>query len=89
VIVPREEGDIRLELVGSGQLMVFQEMLAGGFSLVRVVADQDTDALAIPAQALVNAMDRSRAVARDISAVAEARRQVIHSLLNRALRVVA
>jgi small-conductance mechanosensitive channel/CRP-like cAMP-binding protein len=89
VIVPREEGDIRLELVGSGQLMVFQEMLAGGFSLVRVVADQETDALAIPAHALVNAMDRSRAVARDISAVAEARRQVIHSLLNRALRVVA
>jgi hypothetical protein len=64
-------------------------MLAGGSSPVRVVADLDTDVLAIPAsaRALVDAMDRSRVVARDISAVTEARRQAILPL-NR-LRVVA
>jgi len=67
--------------------MVLQEMLAGGSSPVRVVADLDTDVLAIPAQALVDAMDRSRGVARDISAVTEARRQAILPL-NRGLRVV-
>ena len=46
------------------------------------------DQLAIPAQALVDAMDRSRVVARDISAVPEARLQAILPL-NRGLRVVA
>jgi hypothetical protein len=68
--------------------MVLQEMLAGGLSPVRVVADQDTDVLAIPAPALVEAMDQSRVIARDISAGAEARRQAILPL-NRGLRVVA
>jgi hypothetical protein len=63
-------------------------MLAGGSSPVRVVADLDTDVLAIPAQAVVNAMDRSPVVARDVSAVTEARRQAILPL-NRGLRVVA
>jgi hypothetical protein len=63
-------------------------MLAGGSSPVRVVADEDTDVLAIRAQALVEAMERSRVVARDISAVAEARRQAIVPL-DRALRIVA
>ena len=87
VMMTRDQDEIRLELVGSGQLMVLQEMLAGGSSPVRVVADQDTDVLAIPAQALVDAMDRSRVIARDISAVAEARRQAIHPL-SRRLRVV-
>jgi hypothetical protein len=52
------------------------------------VADVDTDLLAIPAQALVDTMDHSRLVARDISAVTEARRQAI-SPLNHELRVVA
>jgi small-conductance mechanosensitive channel/CRP-like cAMP-binding protein len=88
VTVPTGEGEIRLELVPHGELMVLQEMLAGGSSPVRVVADLDTDVLAIPAQALVDAMDRSRVVARDISAVTEARRQAILPL-NRGLRVVA
>jgi small-conductance mechanosensitive channel len=77
VMVPTGEGEIRLELVTGGQLMVLQEMLAESSSPVRVVADQDSDVLAIPAQALRDAMDRSRLVARDISAVAEARRQAI------------
>jgi small-conductance mechanosensitive channel/CRP-like cAMP-binding protein len=88
VTVPTGKGEIRLELVPRGQLMVLQEMLAGGSSPVRVMADLDTDVLAIPAQALVDAMDRSRVVARDISAVTEARRQAILPL-NRGLRVVA
>ncbi len=70
------------------ELMVLQEMLAGGASPVQVVADLDSDVLAIPAQALVDAMDHHPLVARDISAVTEARRQAI-SPLNRELRVVA
>ena len=77
VMVSTGKGDIRLELVAAGQFMVLQEMLAGAPSPVRVMADQDADVLAIPAQALLDAMDRSRAVARDIRAVAEARRQAI------------
>ncbi len=88
VMVPTGEGEIRLELVAAGQLMVLQEMLTGAPSPVRVMADQDADVLAIPAQALLDAMDRSGAVARDIRAVAEARRQAILPL-NRGLRVVA
>ncbi|MGA8660247.1 MAG: cyclic nucleotide-binding domain-containing protein [Chthoniobacterales bacterium] len=88
VMVSTGDDEIRLELVAAGQLLVLQEMLAGGSSPVRVVADQDTDVLAIPAQALVEAMDRSRVIARDISAVAEVRRQAILPLI-RGLRVVA
>jgi len=88
VTVSTGEGEIRLELVPPGELMVLQEMLSGGSSPVRVVADLDTNVLAIPAQALVDAMDRSRTVTRDISAVTEARRQAIMPL-NRRLRVVA
>jgi len=88
VMVPTSEGEIRLELLVAGQLMVLKEMLTGGSSPVRVVADHNADVLAIPAQALVDAMDRSRVVARGISAVAEARRQAILPL-NRGLRVVA
>jgi small-conductance mechanosensitive channel/CRP-like cAMP-binding protein len=88
VTIPTGENEIRLELVRSWELMVLQEMLAGGSSPVRVVADLDTDVLAIPAQALVEAMDNSRLMARDIIAVTEARRQAIIPL-NRELRVVA
>jgi hypothetical protein len=43
VTIPTDNGEIRLELVPAGQLMVLQEMLAGGSSPVRVVADLDTD----------------------------------------------
>jgi hypothetical protein len=68
--------------------MVLQEMLSGGPSPVRVVAHLDTDVLAILAHGLVDAMDRSRVVARDIKAVTEARRQAILPL-HRRLRVVA
>jgi len=88
VTIPTGESEIRLELVRPWELMVLQEMLAGGSSPVRVVADLDTDVLAIPAQALVDAMDNSRLIARDIIAVTEARRQAIMPL-NRELRIVA
>jgi small-conductance mechanosensitive channel len=88
VTIPSGESEIRLELVRSWELMVLQEMLAGGSSPVRVVADLDTDVLEIPAQALVDVMDSSRLIARDIIAVTEARRQAIMPL-NRELRVVA
>jgi small-conductance mechanosensitive channel/CRP-like cAMP-binding protein len=88
VSIPTGESEVRLELVRSWELMVLQEMLAGGSSPVRVGADLDTDVLAIPAQALVDAMDNSRLIARDIIAVTEARRQAIMPL-NRGLRVVA
>jgi len=87
-MVPAGEREVQLELVTAGHLMVLQEMLAGGLSPVRVMADHDTDVRAIPAQALVDAMDRSRVIARDISAGAEARRQAILPL-SRPLRVVA
>jgi small-conductance mechanosensitive channel len=88
VTVPIAAGEIRLELVPPWELMVLQEMLAGGTSPVQVVADLDSDVLAIPAQALVDALDHHPLVARDISAVTEARRQAI-SPRNRELRVVA
>jgi CRP-like cAMP-binding protein len=88
IMVPTGESEIRIEVVVAGQIMVLQEMLAGGFSPVRVVADQDADVLAIPAQALIDAMSRSRVIARDISAVVESRRQAILPL-SRGLRVVA
>ena len=88
VTIPTGESEIRMELVRPWELMVLQEMLAGGSSPVRVVADLDTDVLAIPAQSLVDAMDNSRLIARDILAVTEARRQAIMPL-NRELRVVA
>ena len=88
IMVPTGGTEIRLELVETGQLLVLQEMLAGVSSPVRVVADRDTDVLVIPAGALVDAMDHSRAIARDIGAVTEARRQAL-AALNRGLRVVA
>ena len=52
-----------------------------------MIADKDTDVLTIPAQTLVDAMGHSRVVARDLSAVAEARRQAILPL-SLGLRVV-
>jgi signal-transduction protein with cAMP-binding, CBS, and nucleotidyltransferase domain len=42
-MVPVGPSEVLLELVMTGQLIVLQEMLAGGLSPVRVVADQDTD----------------------------------------------
>ncbi|MBV9672565.1 MAG: mechanosensitive ion channel [Verrucomicrobia bacterium] len=77
VTVPTGGREIKLETVVSGQLLVLQEMMAGGLSPVRLVAEQDTDVLAIPPYALVAAMKHNGAVARDINAVTEARSQAI------------
>ncbi len=88
VTVATGEGEIQLELVPPGELMVMQEMLAGASSPVGVVADLDTNVLAIPAPALIDAMDRNWVMERDISAVIEARRQAIPPL-SRGLRIVA
>jgi hypothetical protein len=55
---------------------------------VRVAADSDADVLAIPAAALLNIMERNRVIARDVGALAEARRLAIQPLA-RGLRAVA
>jgi small-conductance mechanosensitive channel len=73
--VAKDVDDIRLELVGAGQLLVFHEMLVGGPSSARIVAEKDTDVLAIPATAVLAALDTAPMLARDIGALTEARRQ--------------
>jgi small-conductance mechanosensitive channel len=88
VVVPTSDTEIRIGLVTRGQLLVLQEMLATGPSPVRVVAEQDTDVIVIPARVLIDVMEHSRVVARDIGAATEARRQAILPL-NSGLRVVA
>ncbi len=88
VSVPNPEGEIRLESVGPGQLLVMHETLAGGASPVRILAERDTDVLAIPAESLHDVMERNRVIARDVSALVEARRLAIQPL-SRSLRAVA
>jgi small-conductance mechanosensitive channel len=72
--------DVRLELVGEGQLLAMQEMLVQGVSPVRIVAEEDADILAIPSTALVVAFEDAGVLARDIGALTEARRQAILAL---------
>lgn len=69
--------EIRIELVGAGQLLVLHETLAGGVSPVRVTAEADADILAIPAPVLHDLMESHRIIARDVAALAEARRLAI------------
>ncbi len=88
VSVPNTGVEARLELVGSGQLFVLHEILAGGSCPVRVVAEADADVLAIPAAALADVMERNRVILRDVNALAEARRLAIKPL-NRGLRTAA
>lgn len=88
VSVLNGESEVRLELVGSGQLLVLHETLASGASPVRVLAQEDTDVLAIPAASLHDVMARNRVIARDVGALAEARRLAIHPV-DRSLRSVA
>ena len=85
--VPNGEGEVRLESVEAGQLFVLREALASGVSPVRVLAERDADVLAISAAALLDVMDRSPHIARDVSALAEARRLAIKPL-SRGLRAV-
>ena len=88
VSVPTSAGVTRLELVDPGQLVVVQEALTGKASPVMVVAEQEAEIMAIPTAALLEVMERNRAIARDINALTEARRQAIQPL-KRALRAVA
>jgi small-conductance mechanosensitive channel len=78
--VTKGQDDVRLELVGQGQLLAMQEMLVQGASPARIVAEADADVLAIPSQALVAAFETARVLARDIGALTEARRQAILAL---------
>ena len=69
---------VRLELVPHGQVFVLHETLTGGTTPVQLVADQATDVLAVPAAALLAVMQDNPALARDITAMAEARRLALH-----------
>ena len=80
--------ELRLELVEAGQLLVLHETLAGGASPVQVVAHDSADVLAIPAASLYAMMDRNPAIARDVGALAEARRLAIQPL-SRGLHALA
>jgi small-conductance mechanosensitive channel/CRP-like cAMP-binding protein len=88
VSIASGESDVRIELVDAGQLLVLHETLSGGVSPVRVAADTDADVLAIPAASLRDIMEHNRVIARDVSALAEARRLAIQPLA-RNLRAVA
>ena len=88
VSIPAGASETRLELVQAGQLLVFLESLAGGTSPVKVVAHENTDVLTIPAAALHAVMDRNQAIARDVGALAAARRLGIQPL-SRSLQAVA
>ena len=74
VSVSNGGSEMRLELVGPAQLLVLHETLAGGASPVQVVAQENADVLAIPAECLHAVMERNRVIARDVAALAEARR---------------
>ena len=88
VSMPNGDAEVRLEVVGPGQLFVLHETLAGSLSPVQIVAEQDTDLLAIPAAALNDVMERNRVIERDVRALTDARRLAIQPLA-RGLRVVA
>ena len=88
VLTPGSDGDVAIERVGPGQLLVLQETLTSSASPVRVVASEDADVLTIPAESLYGVMERNRLIARDVAALAESRRLAIRSL-KRGLRAAA
>ena len=55
---------------------------------MQVVTHENADVLAIPAECLHTVMERNQVIARDVTALAEARRLAIQPL-NRGLRAVA
>ena len=67
----------RLERVEPGQVFVLHEMLRGAASPVTLTADADTEVLAIPAPVLARALEDHPAVARDLTALLQARRQAL------------
>ena len=78
VSVPTADGEARVERVRPAQLLVLNETLSGGPSPVRVRVDHDADLMAIPAATLIAIIERDPAFARDVRALAEARRLAIH-----------
>ena len=88
VTVAKGEERVRLELVGAGQMLVLQEILAGAASPVQVVAEKDAEVLAIPHQTLVETARSNPWLGRDVSALTEARRQAI-AALRRGIRRIA
>ena len=80
VRIIRDVEEARLETVGPGQLLLFQEMATGSASPVRAVAETGADVLEIPYAALAAATRGSARLARDIGALTEARRQAIAAL---------
>ena len=74
------DNEVRVELVGVGQLLAMKEMLDAGPSPVLILAESDADVVAIPADALSTSFKTARLLARDISALMEARRQAIVAL---------
>nr|WP_294523022.1 mechanosensitive ion channel domain-containing protein [uncultured Rhodopila sp.] len=74
------EGETPIEHIGSAQLLVLAETLTGGLSPVRVTIDQDADMIVIPARTLQDVIERHPIVARDIRALADARRRAIQPL---------
>lgn len=81
-------GETRLEQLGPGQLLVLQQTLIGRPSPVHAVAETDSEVLAIPAALLLQVMEEDRVIARDVRALAEARRLAILSA-SRGLRAAA
>ncbi len=77
VSVPTADGETRIERVRPAQLLVMNETLAGGTSPVRVRIDHDADLITIPAATLIDLIERDPTVARDIRALAEARRLAV------------
>jgi small-conductance mechanosensitive channel len=87
VFIGKSEGRLRLETVGTGQLLVLQEMLTGVLCPVRVIAETDADVLAVPCAVLADASRHSTWLTRDIGALTEARRQAIVALQRGARRI--
>lgn len=86
--VRHADHEMRIEQLGKHRLMVLHETLDGLPSPVRVIADSNADVLAIPAAALLDVMARNPLVARDVNALAEARRLAVNPP-DRRLRGVA
>ncbi len=75
VVLP--DGEVRVERVEAGQMLALPETIAGAASPVRVIAETNADVVAIPRAAFLAAMKDNAAFARDVRAIAEARRKAV------------
>ena len=80
VFLPVGGDSALVETVGSGQLLVLQETISGTASPVRVVAETNADVVAIPRSVFVAAVHEHHEFARDVNALAAARRNAIAAL---------